>query len=599
MKKANFQDLVSAKDVWNKMQYILSHKQKRQAILLLLMTIFGALLETLGVSIVVPLVQAFLAADELLRNSYIAPVATFFRIQTGNQLIIIMSAFVVLIYIFKNLYLIFLSYIRIKYASKVRRELSVRIMNSYMKRGYAFFLGVNTSDLLRGAGYDVNGVYEVLYQTFRILSECLTALCLCIYIIYNDASMAAGLIFLLGISLGTLLVVFRKKMKGLGDAYRKCTVKTDKCLHEAYQGVKDVLVFGREHYFSKTYEKLYSNQQKVEIVKTVASESPAYFIEAVCVSGFIIVVCMKILFGTDSAAFLPKLITFAVAAFRILPSIGRISGSFNLLVYACPAMNATYRNLKEVESNEKLQTMENVGKQEVGELSFKNKIEIRNLSWHYPASDKLVLNNLNLKIDKGTSVAFIGQSGAGKSTLADILLGLLIPQSGNIMIDNKDISKNMNAWKKMIGYVPQTVFLRDDTVRNNIAFGLDEEEIDDDKIARALEQAQLTEVINELPEGVHTLMGERGIRFSGGQKQRVAIARALYNDPDILIMDEATAALDNDTEKAVMEAIDALHGKKTLIIVAHRLTTIRNCDKIYEIGQGIATLKSKEEIFGE
>ena len=228
---------------------------------------------------------------------------------------------------------------------------------------------------------------------------------------------------------------------------------------------------------------------------------------------------------------------------------------------------------------------------------FNQEIVVSNMQWTYPNSPHHVIRDLNLTIQKGRSVALIGESGAGKSTMADILLGLLVPDQGDITVDGVSIYEMMDAWKATIGYVPQVVFLTDDTIRHNIAFGVDEKDIDDNKIRLAVEKAQLAETIAALPDGLNTVLGERGTRFSGGQRQRVAIARALYNDPEILILDEATAALDNDTENAVMEAIDALQGYKTLVIIAHRLTTIRNCDEIYEIKDGKAYRKEKEEIF--
>ncbi len=598
MKGLFFQNWKSLKDVWRKLMYILSDPQKRLARLVFLLTVIGAVFDTLGVSVIVPLVQSFIAADALMNNSYLQPLICFFHITTPATLIVMICVFVIIIYILKNIYLIFLSYMRVKYASKVRRELSVKMMYSYMRRGYEFFLDVNTADLLRGTGYDVNAVYDVINQIFRMLAEVLTVICICAFMFYKDPAITTGLMFFLLFSVGSLIMGFQKRLKSSGDVYRKCTVKTNKYLQESFQGIKDVLVFRRELFFAKKYEEAYSEQQKADIVRVVSSESPAYIIEAICVSGFILLISLKFLFGSMNDDFIPNLAAFAVAAFRILPSIGRISSSYNQLVYIGVALNATYNNLKEVEEYEKNARALNASGMN-DKLPFCGKIEIRDLDWCYPRSEKKILDHCCLSIKKGTSIAFIGQSGAGKSTLADILLGLLIPQKGIIEVDGKDIYKNMNAWKANIGYVPQNVFLRDDTIRNNIAFGLDESEIDEKKVWNAIEQAQLRKTIEELPEGLDTLMGERGVRFSGGQRQRVAIARALYNNPDIMILDEATAALDNDTETAVMEAIDALHGNKTLIIVAHRLTTIRNCDAIYEIKGGKAILRNKQDIFLE
>lgn len=596
MKKFLNKDIASLIDVFRKLDYILSKKQKSLSVIVLLMTVVGAVFETLGVSIIIPLVSAFLSPDQLMEHPYVAPVVRILHITTAGQLLILISAMVIVIYILKNIYMVFLSYVRVKFSVKVKRELSIKMMNSYMEREYSFFLGVNTANILRGVGYDVSGVQEILFQLFRIMADGLTAVCICIFIIRTDVVMAVSMIFLMGISLGLLLYVFRNKMRRVGDYYRECTAQVNKYLYESFQGIKDVIVFHKEQYFIGKYAVSFTNQQTAEVAKTIASESPAYFIEAVFVSGLIAVVGLKIITGTDTAVFIPQLSSFAIAAFKILPSIGKISAGFNQLICACPALNAAYENLKEVEAFKKeSRVQENSAR--IGRKVFDKEIVIRNMQWRYPNSPNYVIDDLNLTIQKGKSVALIGESGAGKSTMADIMLGLLVPEQGDIEVDGVSIYQMMDSWKATIGYVPQAVFLTDDTIRHNIAFGVDEKDIDEDRIRRAVEKAQLTDTIAALPDGLDTVLGERGTRFSGGQRQRVAIARALYNDPDILILDEATAALDNETENAVMEAIDALQGYKTLVIIAHRLTTIRNCDEIYEIKDGKAYRREKKDIF--
>ncbi len=591
-----FRDLRSVKDVWNKMMYILTSKQKKLSILVFGMILIGAVLETLGVSIIIPLVKAMVSADELLHDETVSVIAQKLNITTGNQLIVVVSAGVVLLYVIKNAYLILLSVVRVRYASYIRRELSVRVMGLYMKRNYSYFINLKTADIIRGVGYDCSGVYEVIFQVLKILTECLTLTGICAFIIYTDAAMAFGVILLLGLSLVTLIAAFRRKMKILGDRARVCSSESNRYLFEAFQGIKDVFIFKGRKYYVDQYAKYYSEQQRIDANKMVASESPSYFIEATSITGLILIVCLKLLTGTDADAFIPQLAAFAMAAFRVLPSIGRITSCFNQFVFICPTVTAVYDNLKTFEQYEQAAKGLEMNENMTECLPFKSEIRIEGLCWKYENSDKIILDNLNLTIPKGVAIGLIGQSGAGKSTLADILLGLLVPQKGKLTIDGVDILTHLDEWRNTISYVPQSVFIRDDTIRNNIAFGIKEEQIDDEKVMRALRQAQLEDVVNELPDGVNTYMGERGIRFSGGQKQRVAIARALYNDPDILVLDEATAALDNDTEAAVMEAIDALHGQKTLVIVAHRLSTIQKCDKIYEIVDGIAVERDKKEV---
>lgn len=591
-----FKDLRSVQDVWNKMMYILTQKQKRMSIIVFFMILLGAMLETLGVSIIIPLVQAMVSTEELMRNEMVAEIARRVHITTGNQLIVAISICVILLYIIKNAYLIILSVVRVKYASHVRVELSVRVMRAYMKRNYEYFVNMKTADLIRGVGYDCSGVYEVIFQSIKIFTESFTLTCICIFIIYTDAVMAFGIIIILGLTLLGLISAFRKKMKRLGEEIRVLASESNRFLFEAFQGIKDVFIFKGRRYYINQYEKFYGMQQKIDADKTASAESPTYFIEAVSVTGLILIVCLKLLTGTDANTFIPQLAAFAVAAFRVLPSIGKISSSFNQFVFMCPTVTAVYDNLKAYERYEQQKSGLEINESVTDTLPFDKEIKIKGLYWKYENSEKYVLKNLNLVIPKGSAIGLIGQSGAGKSTLADILLGLLVPKEGVLTVDGVDILQHLDQWRNTISYVPQTVFLRDDTIKNNIAFGIEKGEIEDEKVTQALKEAQMEDVVKELPEGVDTYMGERGIRFSGGQKQRVAIARALYNEPDILVLDEATAALDNETETAVMEAVDALHGHKTLIIVAHRLSTIRKCDKIYEIVDGIAVEKDKEEV---
>lgn len=591
-----FRDLRSVQDVWNKLMYILTPQQKKRSIIVFIMILIGVVLETLGVSIIIPLVQAMVSADQLMQNKYISEIATRLNITTGSQLIVAVSICVILLYIIKNAYLVVLSYVRVKYASHIRVELSVRVMRAYMKRNYEYFVNMKTADLIRGVGYDCSGVHEVIFHSIKIFTELLTLTCICIFIIYTDAVMAFGIIIILGLTLLGLISAFRKRMRRLGEEIRVLSSESNRFLFEAFQGIKDVFIFKGRKYYVDQYGKFYDKQLKIDVDRTVAAESPTYLIEAVSITGLILLVCFKLLSGMDANTFIPQLAAFAVAAFRVLPSIGKISSSFNQFVFMCPTVTAVYDNLKAYERYEQQKSGSEINEAVTDALSFKKEIRIENLYWKYANSEKYVLKNLNLVIPKGSAIGLIGQSGAGKSTLADILLGLLVPKEGTLTVDGVDILQNLERWRNTISYVPQTVFLRDDTIKNNIAFGIEEGEIDDAKVAQALKEAQLENVITELPEGVGTYMGERGIRFSGGQKQRVAIARALYNDPDILVLDEATAALDNETETAVMEAIDALHGHKTLIIVAHRLSTIRKCDKIYEIVDGIAVEKDKNEV---
>lgn len=593
--------LKKVSDIWNKFMFILSRGQKQLGVVILLMTLIGAVVETFGVGVITPFVSAMLEPEQLMQIFYIKWAADLFAIDSAQQLILFLGFLIAAVYIIKNLYLTFLAYCRIRYATKIQKELSVMMMKSYMKRGYLFFSQVNTSDLLRGIMGDISAVYQMMYHAFRLFAEVATSFAIIVFLMIKNLTLAISVIFLAGICFAAVVIGFRKPMQRLGAQFRESNGEAQKHSLQAFHGIKEVIVMRRQQFFVERYERAYDRQQKASIGQTVATESPAYIIEAVCVAGLILTVSFMIYDGRNAASFVSELSAFALGAFRILPSLGRISSSVNQIVYYAPSLNKTYEHLKEVREAERKmqeevlllekQDEENARLRERGDAGSAGSetayLEIDNIHWKYPAAEKEVLNGVTLHVSKGSSVALTGHSGAGKTTLADIILGLYRPQQGCIRFCGADIRTIPEKWSRIVGYIPQAVYLTDDTIRNNVAFGVDKP--DDALIWQALERAQLKTFIAGLPDKLDTIVGDRGVRFSGGQRQRIAIARALYCDPEILILDEATSALDNETEHAVMEAIDSLQGDKTLIIVAHRLTTIKNCDVVYEVADGKLT----------
>ena len=583
------------KEIVRKIVFILTDEQKKIGFGILVCSFVGALFEVIGVSTILPLVQAFMNSDELMKNNKVQLLVQLFHIKNSTELILLITFGIIIIFLIKNLYFILLSWLRIKYSCKVSRELSSSMMRRYMQRGYEFFLTVNTAEVSRNISADVSGVNTMLYQLLRILIESLTILLIVVYMMLTDWMMAISVMFLAALCLLLIYGYFRKKMRKAGELYNKYNGLSGKYIIQAIHGIKEILVLNKRNYFVNNFEKANELKQKGMIEQTVGSESPAYIIEGICVSGLLSTVCLRIIFGsTNVINLLPALSAFAVGAFRILPSLGRISSAMNTILYYIPSLNHVYDNLKATSEYECY-----LEKNDVAEsiTEFKDSIRAVDIEWHYKNSDKQVLSKLNIEIKRGDSVAFVGPSGAGKTTLADIILGLLHPQDGELLIDGKNVAKLNNIdFSKIMGYVPQAVYLTDDTIRNNVAFGIEPKDIDDSQVWKSLEKAQIKDFVEKLPEGLDTMVGDRGIRFSGGQRQRIAIARAMYADPDIIIFDEATASLDGETENAVMDSITTLQGDKTLIIIAHRLSTIKECDVIYEIKDGIATKKSYEEI---
>lgn len=586
------------------LNYILNKKQMRYAVGVLFVIIVSSGFELIGVSALLPFVQAILTPDELMKNSVVSNITRKLGINSGTELVLLMGIGLMLVYIIKNLYMLASYYIQADFATKIQKQLSVKMLDSYMKRPYSYYLDVNSSEILRGCGSDVSGVYTIITNLCTILAELLAAAVISIYIFYTDLLIAVGVIVLVLVVLIGMLLVFKPIMKRAGKKSREAAALTNKAIYQAVNGIKEIYVMQRKDKFIEKYEDASEINRKAQRINTFASNCPERIIEGICVSGLIGVVCLRLMLNVNMVEFVPKLAVFAMAAFKIMPSIGKITSRINALVFNREMIGNVYRTMKDADEYE-YEYNKYVSEQGVSEaewnsnINFEKELVIKHVFWKYKNQKEPVLLDADLTIHKGESVAFIGASGAGKTTLSDIVLGLFHPQQGSVLMDEKDIFAMPEIWARIVGYVPQAVYLIDDTVRNNVAFGIKPSEIKDEQIWDALEKAQLKAFIESLPKQLDTIVGERGIKFSGGQKQRIAIARALYNRPEILVLDEATAALDNETESAVMESIEALQGQMTMIIVAHRLTTIRKCDVIYEIKEGRTLVRKKEEVLGE
>lgn len=599
----NFKTLL---EMISQLKTILDSSQKKRCIWVFFWILIGSVFEMLGISILLPFLQSLISPEQMMENELLAPVVKLLHIETFIQMMVLTGTAVILLYIIKNLVLLYSTYVQNVLSTSINREMSTLMLGSYMNRTYSFFLDHNSADVLRGVNADVTGVYNIILNVFKLLTEIMTCLAIAVMLFVSDWFMALGVVLLAGVCFFIVVLGFKSKMRDMGVKQRISNKACNKHAYQAVNGIKEITVMQRRENFVRLYDEAADVRRATNLIYNFVVACPNRIIEAVCVSGLVAVVCVRIIAGVDTGEFIPQLGVFAVAAFKILPSVSNASGCISSLVFYRPTLEEAYVNITsaralEQEQQERTRRIGMTGSgeemsQQILERGFCRKLSVRNMTWKYKRAKDYVLQDLSLEIEKGESVAFIGSSGAGKTTLADIILGLLRPEQGSVEMDGIDIFAIPKAWAQIIGYVPQSVFLIDDTIRNNISFGLLPGQIDDEKVWKALEQAQLAEFVRELPQGLDTIVGERGVKFSGGQRQRVAIARALYNDPDILVLDEATSALDSETETAVMDAIDKLQGQKTLIIVAHRLTTIRNCDKIYEIGNKTAVLRDKEEV---
>ena len=590
-------ELRKARDVISKLLYILSVRQKRYALVILTMSLLAALLETLGVAVIMPVLDMMLDIQGVRSRWYMVPFVNLFHLDTDMEVVWFICVGVIGIYLVKNLYFTFYNWVSYKYSYMVQRELGVRVLSAYMKQGYIFFVENNTARLINGISSDAASIYGILKTLFTSATKVLTILCIGIYIMLQSVQMAVVLLILAVLCMVTVHLLYRKSMSRNGEIRRELMCEGNQVALEAIQGYKEVIVMNKQDYFVKAYGDTRAKYNNVSVKIDMGTTVPTYIIEMICITGVLAAVAFQMGSTSNVNELITQLSAVAAGAFRILPALGVITSGVNSIIMSTSQLGACYQTIQQVKELESHEDEKKKVESNYNGIQFRHELSLKNVSFHYPSVEENVLQNIDLTIRRGQSVAFIGPSGAGKTTVSDIILALLKPTKGQILMDGINIEDLGKEWNRIVGYVPQTPYIVDASIRYNIAFGERKNNISDEQIWQALKIAQLDEFVRELPKGLDTRVGERGVRFSGGQRQRLAIARALYRNPDILVLDEATAALDNETESEVMKAIEALQGYKTLIIVAHRLTTVKKCDIIYEVRDKNIFPRSKEEIF--
>ena len=572
---------------WKKICYIFDERQKLKAALLFVVIIIGAFVELIGVSAVLPFISAVLSPDQILENPYLGGVYRAFGFRDINEYIVFLGGAIIIVYIVKNIYVYIMHSMQYRFTYENQRRLSYKMMDCYMKQPYLFHLDHNSAELSRNINEDTVSFFEAILAGLQLASEGGVCLALLIFLLYQDITITVGVIALVGLFGLVFMKVFKKRLKTAGKRSRDKQGSTRQAVLEALGGIKEIKVLNRERVFVEEYNEEYKDYAESNRRFKVYSMIPKPVMETISISGLLLIVCIKVALGADAASFIPTISVFAMAAFRMLPSANRMAEYLSRIMFSKPAIDAIYHDLKEIES-----LLENMkAAEDTADITFEKEITVQKISFHYPNTEKNVFSDASLVIPKNKSVAFIGPSGQGKTTMADIILGLLEPQKGEVLVDGVNIRKGIHAWNRKLGYIPQTISLLDASIRDNILFGIGKDKIDENRLGEAVKEAQLKEFIDTLEEGLDTVIGEGGVRLSGGQRQRIGIARALYHNPEVLVLDEATSALDNDTEAAVMEAIDYLAGSKTLIIIAHRLSTIRNCDLVYRIEGGEVSLQ--------
>lgn len=574
---------------------LLDKKQKHKMVLLVFLMLIGAVLETLGVSMILPVMSVVMEENAVQKHAYLQVICDLFHIaydDTRTLMILVMVGLIV-IFAVKNVFLFFQQKVQLKFVYTNQFATSRRMMINFMERPYEYYLNADTSVIQRSITSDVNNMYGLILSLLQLVSEGIVFVCLIAVSLVSDVMMSITVALLLVVVLAIIKWVLKPIMRKAGEENQDYYSGLYKWIDQSVMGIKEIKIANKENYFINEYAKCGEGYVNAVQRYNLYNATPRLLIETVALAGMIFYMMIQLLSGVQVTAILPQLTLLALVAMRLIPCANRINNHLTSISYFEPFFMGVSDNLQEEIRDESIDynAASYQKKVEVQKLEIRHNIQLKDIVYKYPNTETLIFDRANMEIPIGKSVGIVGTSGAGKTTIVDILLGLLQIQSGEILADGVEVREHYQSFLKDIGYIPQTIFMIDSTIRKNVAFGVTDEDIDDAKVWRALQEAQLDEFVRGLPDGLDTSIGERGIRISGGQRQRIGIARALFEDPEVLVLDEATSALDNETEAAIMESINMLHGKKTLIIIAHRLQTIEKCDMVYRVEKGQVTIE--------
>lgn len=575
-------------DIFKKLNYILDKRQKINIVVLAVMIFIGGILETLSISAMLPVVWVIIDAESVQQNKYCQWAMNFLHLQDMHEFIITLLALLMIMYLLKNAYLLWLTSEQNRFISGNRNKIISQVLREFLNRPYEFYLDADIPTVFRLTDSDIPNVFSILMALISLASETVVFVLICGVLVATDWRLVLFLVIISGIVTIVMFKVLKPRLNKLGTTNQAIQSRIAKWRIQAIYGIKDVKVLHRESFFADNYESNGKIGARLNQKYAVINAMPRLLIESIFMVSILGYLIVCVVAGDDMKQMIPTLTAFGLAAVRLMPCVNRINTYLTDISYFRPCLDYVYENMNINEISKKTnQTLLPVD--ETKTMQLKNRIELKNIVYAYPNTDTLIFDHADMTVPCGKSVGIMGPSGAGKSTIVDILLGLLKVHEGQILCDGDNVFDNYPAWLSQIGYIPQSIYLVDEPIRNNIAFGIADDEIDDNRIWQVLEEAQLKEFIQTLPEGLDTAIGDRGVRLSGGQRQRLGIARALYHNPEILVFDEATSALDNETEAAVMEAINSFHGKKTMVIIAHRLNTIEKCDIIYKVEGGKIT----------
>ena len=570
--------------ILKKINILMDKKQKRAMGKLLLLMVISAGLETGAVMMVMAVVQLILDPVTLEQGKVYQWICDLLHLQDTVQFSVLAILFLIALYIAKNSFQFVLQRSLYRFVYSNQFQTASNLMKNFVRRDYEYYLNAETSIIQRSITADVSNMYALIMAVLQIASEAIVAVFLVVALAIQDPIMTIVISVLLLVTLAVIKNIIKPILTRTGKENQDYGASMFAWIAQTIQGIKEIKVAGREQYFIGEYCKVGEGYVKAMERFSLFNNTPKLLIETVSIAGLLGYIMVLSVAGADVSGMVSLFAAFGIAAMRLLPAASRINNQMTSMAFNEPFFFNVSDNLVEETNAENTDISYAVAAKE--KLPVTKEVRLADITYHYPNSDKLIFNHASVSFPIGKSIGIVGTSGAGKTTIIDILLGLLKLQGGKVLADDVDIQTHYREWLANVGYIPQMIFLLDADIRKNVAFGIPEEEIDDQRLWYALREAQLDEFVKTLPEGIATGIGERGIRLSGGQRQRIGIARALYNDPEVLILDEATSALDNDTEAAIMDSINRLHGKKTLVIIAHRLQTIEKCDMVFRVEDG-------------
>ncbi len=574
--------------ILKRLNVLLDARQKRKMVFIVFLMLIGGILESLSISAAIPVMQIVIDPEQAMGNKYFFAIYQALNMTDPKQLTMFFMVALIVAFALKNLFLLFQNIVQLKFVYGNQFTTSKKMMINFLRRPYEYYLSAETAVIQRNITSDVNNMYALILTILQLTSEAVVFACLVAVLLIVDAAMIITITVLLLV----LLIIIKKVLKPImykaGQDNQDYYSGLFKIIEESVTGIKEIKVAHKENHFINEYANCGAGYVNAVQKYNIYNSTPRLLLETVCIAGLVVYMMVVINAGATVDELLPQIAVFGLAAMRLLPSANRINNYQTSISYFEPFLWNVSEHLQSDinDKNVDYSSAAYLSREEVTKLPVEKEIKLEGITYKYPGTDVLIFDKADMTIPVANAVGVVGTSGAGKTTIIDILLGLLEIQEGQITADGVDVKTNYAGWLKNIGYIPQTIFMLDSTIRKNVAFGYADDEIDEDKVWAALREAQLDEFVRSLPEGLETRIGERGIRLSGGQRQRIGIARALFEDPEVLVLDEATSALDNETEAAIMESINMLAGKKTLIIIAHRLQTIEKCNMVYRVENG-------------